>query len=197
MLRVLLTLAMTIAVAANWPLERNGYSGRCRIMSHHHVHIHDAEVALRRAIRAYLWRRHLRHRRRLVSWAVLLVGAGFAIATDDFGFLSGAAVASVALLTTMMVLIWRARQGATLSRWRQLEAAGAEMIFDSEAFSIKSSIGGSTTPWSRFTEVWLLPKCWMLFTAPDQFQILLITDIPPEALAFVKERLAGVPTQNA
>ena len=71
------------------------------------------------------------------------------------------------------------------------------MIFDSEAFSIKSSIGGSTTPWSRFTEVWLLPKCWMLFTAPDQFQILLITDTPPEALAFVKERLAGVPTQNA
>ena len=167
-------------------------------MTEHRITIRDAEPVLRRAMRTYLWRRHLRRARMLLGWVLLLAGTIVVVATDGTGFLAGAAMASIALMGLVSVLAWRARCAATISRWRKIGTSGAELVFDDASFSISSSAGSVSIPWSEFVEVWFQPECWLLFTANDQFQIVPIAGVPSDALAFLRGRLAAaMPRQPA
>lgn len=160
-------------------------------MTQHRIQLRGSEPALRQAMQAYIWKRRFRRRRTWLAWTVLLVGDGMVVATDDFGFLTGAAAAATVLLAAMMIGIGWVRWVANIKRWRQLLSAGAEVIIEDETLSISSSISTLVTPWSQFTEVWILPQCWMLFRVPDQFQIVPVANISSETATFLKERLAG------
>ena len=163
---------------------------RCRD-DQHRIPLRGSEPALLQAMRAYIWKRRFRRRRTWLAWTVLLVADGLLVATDDFGFLTGAAAAATVLLATMMLGIGWARWAANIKRWRKLIVADAEVIVEDAALSIASNISIFTTPWSQFTEVWILPRCWMLFVVPDQSQIAPLADRSSEMATFLKQRLAG------
>ena len=151
-------------------------------------------------MRAYLWRHHLRRVRSLLSWALLLAGTIVVVATDGTGFLAGAVMASIALMSLVSVLAWQARCAATIRRWRTIGTSEAELVFDDAGFSILSSAGSVSIPWSEFAEVWFQPESWLLFSPDDQFQIVPVAGVPSDALAFLRGRLAaampGQPTRD-
>ena len=160
-------------------------------MTQHRIQLSGSERALRQAMKAYIWKRRFRRRRTWLAWTVLLIADGVLVTTDDFGFLTGAAAAATVRLATMILGIGWARWAANIKRWRKLMAADAEIIIEEAALSIASNISTLTTPWSQFTEVWILSRSWMLFVVPDQFQIIPLADGSSEMTAFLKQRLAG------
>ena len=160
-------------------------------MTQHRIPLRGSEPALRQAMKAYIWKLRFRRRRTWLAWTVLIIGDCVLVATDDFGFLTGAAAAATILLATMMLGIGWARWAANIKRWRKLITADAEVIIEDATLSIASNIGTLTTPWSQFTEVWILSRCWMLFVVPDQFQIVPLADGSSEMATFLKQRLAG------
>ncbi len=165
-------------------------------MTQHCIQLRGSEPALRQAMKVYIWKRRFRRRQTWLAWTVLLVADGALVWTDDFGFLTGAAAAATVLLATMMLGIGWARWDANIKRWRKLIAAGAEVIIEDAALSIASNISTLTTPWSQFTEVWILSQCWMLFVVPDQFQIVPLADNSSEMTTFLEQRLAEAVFKN-
>ena len=160
-------------------------------MTQHRIPLRGSEPVLRQAMKAYIWKRRFRRRRTCLASTVLLIADGMLVAADDFGFRTGVAAAATVLLATMMLGTGWARWAANIKRWRKLTAADAEVMIEDPALSIASNISTFTTPWSQFTEVWILPRCWMLSVVPDQFQIAPLADGSSDMAAFLEQRLAG------
>ena len=47
-----------------------------------------------------------------------------------------------------------------------------------------------TLPWTTFTELWRLERCWLLFLEPNNFVTLPIDGVPQDALDFIEQRVA-------
>ena len=144
---------------------------------------------VRRAVRTYVWR-SMGRRGWLWGLALGLLGLATVLSLwlgQPFG--AGFGVAGILMVLAFVAAVWRAHFVNTVGRFRALDPPEADVTVLPDALAIRSSQGAVTLPWGRFTAVWPLPDCWMLFLAPNQFMTLPTAELPPGMLAALRERL--------
>lgn len=154
-----------------------------------HARVRYTEPMVRRAVRVFVWR-SLARRGALWGLALGLLGATAALSfglSRSFG--GGLAAAGLLMAACFVATVWRAHFANTVGRFRALRPPEADITVLPSALAIRSSEGAVTVPWTRFTAVWTLPDCWMLFLAPNQFLTLPTADLPPDLVAALRTHL--------
>ncbi len=155
----------------------------------HVATVQYTEPMLRRAVRAFVWRRLLA-RGWLWSAAIGLLLASAVLGwAGGPGFGTGAAVAGLVFLLAVVAAIWRAHFLNTVGRFRALDPPSARVAFGERELTVTSNLGSSTIPWSRFEEVWERDDAWLLFLAPSQFMTLPVADLPETVRDHIRARV--------
>ena len=154
------------------------------------VRLRYDEPMLRRAVRTFVIRRAMK------SWlgiaAAALSIAGLLLWLEGSADLQlGFVLASLLFLGAFVVAVWRSHIASTVGRFRALDPPEADMIATDGDVTFNSALGSATLPWTRFTEVWELDDCWMLFTAPTQFNVLPLAALNGDAEAFLRAALSA------
>lgn len=100
----------------------------------------------------------------------------------------GISLAVLLLATIVLRRSWRAQ---AVERLRRMGTPEATFTLTDDTISVVSGMGSSSTPWRLIVDVWETPSFWLLFQAPNQFFTLPTEGVPPEALAFIRQRVAS------
>ena len=148
------------------------------------------EPMLRRAVRTYMVRRVLRGRLVVLGAAIVAIEAlALLVLSARADFLLGILVATVLFLGGFVAAVWRAHAANTLGRFRAMPRPQATLTVTDEAFTVSSGLGAATIPWSGFTEVWVLPECWMLFLGPASFNTVPLAGLDAAQRAMLARKL--------
>ena len=161
----------------------------------HAARLRYDEPMLRRAVRAFMWRRVLT-RPLVIVVAIITLVVAIIVATQglDDTFVSGLFAACLLLFAVGIVAIWRAHTRNTIGRFRAMDPPEADVTFSDAGAAFSSNIGAATLPWTRFKEVWEFPDFWMLFTSEAGFNVIPIASMDAETVAFARRKLAEVAT---
>ncbi len=151
---------------------------------------------LRRAVRVFMWRRVFRQ-----PWLWLLASglvlAGIVFSWRDKDYVLTTVFGTVLLAAVLfLAALWRAHFVNTVGKYRRMQPAEAHFTFRDDGIDVASNLGTATLFWPNFLDVWELPDCWLLFTAPNQFVTLPTLDATPELLSFIKARLSAIITRR-
>jgi hypothetical protein len=156
----------------------------------YHARVIYTEPILRQAVRAFIWRRVIRRRWWLWLGAVTLVIFGLARGwSAEPSLIDGIAVAALISAPLFLIAVWRAHFRNTVGGFRKMTSPEVAITFRDADVTVVSALGTAVLPWSRFVEVWRLPKFWMLFLEPNQFITLPLDTLPPEILNFIRSKL--------
>jgi hypothetical protein len=158
-----------------------------------------AEDVLREGVRAFVWRRLVREQK-LTGAALLFVAIMLAwlVHRGDRSWAVGFMASALLVVLVMVVAVWRVHQAHALDQLRRMgEPAIAEFSLDDTGMTVESRIGASTVPWSGITEIWALPRSWLLFAGRHQFMTLPLDGVPAEALAMIAERTGLKPPPSS
>lgn len=154
-----------------------------------HTRLRYTEPMVRSTVRTFMWRR-LVYRPWLLGLALGLIAVAlFLPRGDDAPYLVAALTGTVVALVLLVLVLWRAHFTNTVGRFRALDPPEADLTLDDAGLTVSSNCGASTLPWTSFTEVWVLPDCWMLFLSPAQFMTIPIVGLSPEAESFLRGKL--------
>lgn len=155
----------------------------------HSARLCYTEPMLRRAVRIFVIRRAMASRLSILTVGMVIAGLvlGLEGSTDlQLGF----ALAGLLFVAAFVAAVWRAHVANTIGRFRAMDPPEADMVATDRDITFISTLGSATLPWTRFTEVWELEDCWMLFTAPSQFSTLPLATLDREARDFLRARLS-------
>ena len=150
-----------------------------------------SEPVLRRAVRTFMMRRLMKGfgLLGLVALALLLTSEAALIAGGDRSWSVGLFGGVLLLVVVWIAAVWRAHLRNTIGALRRMRAPEARFTLHDTDLTIQSDRGSATMPWSTIEEVWELPRCWLFFTAPNQFFTLPTDGLSQEMLAFIRSKV--------
>lgn len=152
------------------------------------------EVAYTEAMVAKAARTFLTRRVPLRSLAVLVVivlgSAGLLLWSGERSWIVGVLISVPLLCALMAAAVWRAQLLQARARLQRMDPKTASICLGPDGLSVSSSLGYTEVPWRMVTEVWVCPGFWMVFTAPNSYNIVPTASIPAAAWALAR---ANVP----
>lgn len=147
---------------------------------------------VREAVRSYVVRRLIGEQKAVWIGAALTVAAlAYLLWRGERDWLVGV-IAMLAVLPWLFLLAgWRAHHVNSVGRFDAMRSPAADFAFDDDGITVTSDLGSARLPWSSLTELWERQGYWMLFSAPNQFNILPVDGIAPDVLAFVRSRIGA------
>lgn len=121
---------------------------------------------------------------------LLLVGiAGYRLWLGDTTWLTGALVTFLLLLAIFFSTIWLMHRRLMRQKLHAIPSRRGRVRLDDAAITITTESATVSLSWDGFTEWWRLPRCWLLFVAPNNFVTLPLDGVGEEAKAAVAARL--------
>jgi hypothetical protein len=150
-----------------------------------------SEPVLRRAVRTFMMRRLIKGLGPLglAALALLLMGEVALIAAGDRSWSIGLFGGVLLFVVLWIAAVWQAHLRNTIGALRRMRAPEASFTLHETDLTIRSDRGAATIPWSAIEEVWELPRCWLFFTAPNQFFTLPTDGLSQEMLAFIRSKV--------
>lgn len=93
------------------------------------------------------------------------------------------------LVGAFFLVVWFAHRAAALRKLRALDAMRATFVFDEAGLSVATKAGSISLVWAALDEVWAYADFWIFTTAANAYFTLPTATVPPEAMAFARERL--------
>lgn len=148
-------------------------------------------VAMRRLLRRWPLK--------LIAVALILIGVGFDIAKAGLGAVS---VAGLTILGFSLLIYgaYYVRQTRSIAEWKRLQGdAPVHYILSPESLKATSNLGGTELRWNVFRELLEHSEFLLLGIGSSGHLTLPRNDVPPKALAFIRERFAShnLPTKQA
>jgi len=150
-----------------------------------------SEPVLRRAVRIFMMRRLVKGfgPLGLLALALLLISEVALVAEGDRSWSVGLFGGVLLLVVVCVAAVWQAHLRNTIGALRRMRAPEARFTLHETDLTIQSDQGSATIPWSTIEEVWELPRCWLFFSAPNQFLTLPTDGLPQEMLAFIRSKV--------
>ncbi|UCD48935.1 MAG: YcxB family protein [Phycisphaerales bacterium] len=98
------------------------------------------------------------------------------------------------IVLILLVGVYFFHRHRALARLARLEDGAVEFRFEEEGLGIASSLGTSMLKWSAFERLWKFPDLWLLFISKQQYLVLPVDELPPEALELVDARVDAAGT---
>ena len=133
--------------------------------------------------------------RRSVGWGffvalVLLAGVVlFLWWRGDRSWLLGATGTVLVLGLVVIAALYVSHFRNTLGTFRAMGPATATMQMDEASFTVSSSLGSTTMPWTAVNELWQFPDVWLLMYSKAQFSTLPLASLPPDVQSFILQRV--------
>lgn len=143
------------------------------------------EAMVAKAARTFLTRR-VPMRSLAVLVVIVLGSAGLLLWSGERGWIVGVLVSVPAVCMMMAAAIWRAQLLQARARLRRMDPKTVQISLSPEGLSFSSSLGYAEVPWRMVTEVWVCPGFWMVFTAPNSYNIVPSASIPAAAWALAR-----------
>ena len=102
------------------------------------------------------------------------------------GWIVGVLVSIPLLAVGVAGAAWRAQLMQSRARLRRMDPAVASITLGPHGMDVASSLGRAAVPWSTVTEVWVRPGFWMVFTAPNSYNIVPSVSMPRGTLELVR-----------
>jgi hypothetical protein len=148
-----------------------------------------SETLVRAAVFAF-WRRTV-GAGYFVALALLVGVLGFLLYQGDRSWLVGALGAIVLGAIGFALLVYLVHLRASMARFRSMGAPNATLSLDEGSFTMTSGLGSTSLQWSAVTELWRFPSFWMLLFSRAQFVTIPLAAMPPEAQAFLRDRVSA------
>ena len=103
----------------------------------------------------------------------------------------GALGTAVVVGIAMVVAVYFIHYANSLRKFRDMGSPQATFKAEEASFTVASSAGSSTIPWSSVTEVWLLKNCWLLLFSKAQFMTIPLPSASEVFRAFVLQRVVA------
>jgi len=147
------------------------------------------ERLLRRAAFAF-WRRTT-GLRTLVAAAISAIALGYLVCAGNRSWVVGMLGTGLAIAFLLMVAVYQVHYRRAIAKFRAMGEPRAMLRADDAGFTLSSSIGTSTLPWSAISEVWQFPGFWLLLFSRSQFSTLPTDNISPEMQELIVSRVAA------
>lgn len=147
------------------------------------------EAMVAKAARTFLTRR-VPLRSLSVLVVIVLVSAGLLLWRGDRGWIVGVLVSVPLVCGLMAAAVWRAQLLQSRARLRRMNPKTVDISLGPDGLSFSSSLGHAEVPWRIVTEVWVCPGFWMVFTAPNSYNIVPTAPIPAAAWALARANVS-------
>ena len=149
---------------------------------------YDASL-LREALLGFWWRTVTGHL--LIALAACIAGFGYFWVSGDRSWIVGAFGTVLLFAVGMIAAVYFSHSANMKRKFKDMGAPEALFTASESSFSVTSSAGSSTIPWSAVTNVWKFERCWLLLFSKAQFITVPLADVPEEMRAFVLRRVAA------
>lgn len=146
---------------------------------------------VRSGILTFFWRKL--GARFFIAWVVMAAILGYFIVGGDRSWFVGSMATILVGLIALLAAVLMVQYRRSMARLRKMEPPHVTLALADDGFTLSSNLGSSTLRWPSITEVWVLPRYWMLFFSPGQYIMLPAGDVPADQLEFIRQhvRVAG------
>ena len=122
---------------------------------------------------------------------MVLTTAGFVylLWQGDRSWLVGVIGTVLVMILGIFILLWQWRHIEMRRKLAAIPGRQGVITLSDEGLTVETEAGGTTLPWTSFTELWRLESCWLLFLAPNNFITLPTDGVPDEALSQLDSHL--------
>jgi hypothetical protein len=148
-----------------------------------------SEKLIRSAVLSFWWR--------VMGWKFPVVflacciGLVWLISTGDRSWSVGALAAAALFSALFAVALYVVHLRNSLAKFKALGEPRAELVAEETTFTVESSAGRSTLPWSAVQEIWEFEEFWLVMFSKAHFMTLPLADLPAEMQAFIQEKAAA------
>lgn len=132
----------------------------------------------------------------LIAIAVSVLALGFLLLRGDRSWFVGLLGAVLLFGAALLAAVWRWRHHEMRRKLAAIPSRKGVVTLEDSTISIATEAGTVSLPWDRFTEVWKLKDCWLLFVAPNDFLTLPVENIPADVLSFLVRKLPSGVTRR-
>lgn len=153
--------------------------------------VHYDDRVIRNAVNTFVKLRLLEGMGQLGLFALVLTAAGLAylLWQGDRSWLVGVIGTVLAVFVGVFVLLWQWRHAEMRRKLATIPSRQGRVTLNEDGLTVDTEAGGTSLPWTSFTEVWRLERCWLLFLAPNNFITLPTDGVPEEALTVLDAHL--------
>ncbi len=142
---------------------------------------------IHQAMGAFWWR--VVGFRFLAALVLTATGLGILVHQGDTSWRIGVLASVVSLGIGLAIALYLIHYRNALHKLKAMGRPQATLDLSESSFSLSSGAGMATLPWSSIAEVWRFKTCWLLLFSKAQFVTLPLADLPPDAQAFILERV--------
>lgn len=125
----------------------------------------------------------------VIALVVLPIGLGVLLHSGDKSWLVGAFSTLFFLYLVLIAAIYIIHYRQTLGKLQAMGNTEATFIADDTNFTISSTAGSSTLPWSAIKEIWPFKEFWILLFSKSQFMIFPLAGVSQEVRDYIYERI--------
>ncbi|MGI9479891.1 MAG: YcxB family protein [Hyphomicrobiaceae bacterium] len=154
--------------------------------------VHYDEAVVRSAVNTFVKRRIAEGMGRggLMAAVVTLAVWVYLLWQGDRSWFVGAIGAILMVFVLIFARLWRWRHVEMRRKLAAIPSRQTVVTLSEDGIAFDSEAGAMTLPWTTFTELWRLERCWLLFLEPNNFVTLPIDGVPQDALDFIEQRVA-------
>lgn len=152
------------------------------------------EAMLKEGIKAVL-RRRAREMGRMfwMVYALLSCLTAYFLWSGDRSWVVGILLSVIVLVPLVLFFLMRTYFQQTMGRFARMRRPEGFFALREDELSVSSDVGQSRFGWSHVIYVWEWSEAWIFFLAPGNFFFLPLAGVPPEALAFIREKVTVEP----
>ncbi len=125
----------------------------------------------------------------MLAIAVTIATLASLLWQGDRSWVVGAIGAVLFLFVAVFGSIWRCRHVEMRNKLAALPSKQAAVTSTGERIEIETEAGATSLPWTTFSELWKLERCWLLFLAHNNFITLPTDDVTSGTLETIEARL--------
>jgi hypothetical protein len=114
------------------------------------------------------------------------------VAQGDRSWVIGLLGAFLLMIISLVAAVYVVHYRYGIAALRAMNPPEAILTLDESTFSMASSLGSSTLPWSAVTELWRFDRIWLLLFSKSQFVTLPVRCVGPEAQSYITEKVRSV-----
>lgn len=124
----------------------------------------------------------------IVAFLILPIWLGM-FYRGDSSWLMGFFAALFLVYILFIIAIYVVHYRQSWAKFKAMDTPQAEFTADDTGFTISSSAGSSTLPWSSIKDVWQFNDFWLLLFSKAQFMTFPLAEVNPETQQFILEKI--------
>jgi hypothetical protein len=132
----------------------------------------------------------------LVALGLVVASTSVLLCIGNRSWFVGVLGAAPLLCVSFLFTLYLSHRHSALARLHAMGRPTVNFSADESGFTLQSSLGASTLPWSSIKSISRFPDYWLVYFARSQFITLPIANLPTSTTEFVAAQVATAGGDN-